>query len=49
MVPVTGLASLLATAMGTTGQCMLKDGFDLSMPSPHDLQRALDQPVCSML
>jgi len=26
-----------------------KDGFHLSMPSPHDLQRVLNQPVCIML
>jgi len=42
---------LLAISMGATGSaCPEKwHSFHLSMPSPRDLQRVLDQPVCSML
>ena len=49
MVPVTGLRSLLATAMGVTGSTCQERWLHLSMPSPHDLQHVLDQPVCIML
>ena len=45
---VTGLRSLLATAMGLPVDGF-EDGFHLFMPSPHDLQHALDQFVCIML
>ena len=40
---------LLATAMGATSSTRQKRWLHLSMLSPHDLQRVLDQPVCSML
>jgi len=43
-VSVTELRSLLAIAMGATGSACQKDGFHLSMPCPHDLQRVLDLP-----
>ena len=39
-IPVTGLRSLLATAMGVTGsacQYIWLECFHLSMPSPYDL------------
>jgi len=48
MVPVTGLRSLLATVIGLLVAHAKKGSFHLSMLSPYDLQRVLDQPVCSM-
>jgi len=55
MVPVTGLMiRSLATAnvvWTPTGSACLKrwHKFDMSMPSPHELQCLLDQPVCGLL
>ena len=44
-VPVTGLKSLLATAMGA----MMARVFSSVHAIPHGVQHVLDRPVCNML